>query len=172
MIGLMLMDSGMPGVRVLRRASFELIAGRVVRLLLGSMLSSVGVLFVFVVVVWVASLQEVEGVLVPVGCTFVSQGDVVDASSAQFFVNSSLTPVLLFRRRLKSVADVQQHGFTQTWRNSLHRVLGCRLSSGPCGPVCTLEPWVDWIHPDLFGFYIWVFDALGVLNDVVKQKLW
>ena len=36
----------------------------------------------------------------------VSQGDVVDASSAQFFVSSSLAPVLLLRRRLKSVADV------------------------------------------------------------------
>ena len=36
----------------------------------------------------------------------VSQGDKVDTKSAQFFVNSSLSPVLLFRRRLKSVADV------------------------------------------------------------------
>ena len=36
----------------------------------------------------------------------VSQGDEVDNNCAQFFVNSSLSPVLLFRRRLKSVADV------------------------------------------------------------------
>ena len=36
------------------------------------------------------------------------QGDVVDASSAQYFVNSSLAPVLLFRWRLKSVADVSK----------------------------------------------------------------
>ena len=36
----------------------------------------------------------------------VSQGDEVDSNCAQFFVNSSLSPVLLFRRRLKSVADV------------------------------------------------------------------
>ena len=54
----------------------------------------------------------------------VSQGDVVDASSTQFFVNSSLAPVLLFRGRLKSVADVirgiRQHGFPQTRWNALH----------------------------------------------------
>ena len=34
------------------------------------------------------------------------QNDEVDKHCAQFFVNSSLSPVLLFRRRLKSVADV------------------------------------------------------------------
>ena len=36
----------------------------------------------------------------------VSQGDEVDVHCAQYFVNSSLAPVVLFRRRLKSVADV------------------------------------------------------------------
>ena len=36
----------------------------------------------------------------------VSQGDEVDVHCAQYFVHSSLSPVLLFRRRLKSVADV------------------------------------------------------------------
>ena len=41
--------------------------------------------------------------------------------------------------------------------------------SPPCGPVCTLEPWVGVIPPDLHGFYNWVFDALGLLNDVSKQ---
>ena len=35
-----------------------------------------------------------------------SQEDEVDVHCAQYFVNSSLAPVLLFRRRLKSVADV------------------------------------------------------------------
>ena len=53
----------------------------------------------------------------------VSQGDEVDAASAQFFVNFSMAPVLLFRRRLKSVADVlkviKQHGFTQTRLDAL-----------------------------------------------------
>ena len=69
-----------------------------------------------------------------------SQGDVVDASSAQLLVNSSLAPVLLFRRRLKSVADVlkgiRQHGFTQTRWDALHWGAVCR--QGLCGPVCTL----------------------------------
>ena len=35
-----------------------------------------------------------------------SNGDEVDVYCAQYFVNSSLDPVVLFRRRLKSVADV------------------------------------------------------------------
>ena len=42
----------------------------------------------------------------------------VDRNCAQFFVNSSLSPVLLFRRRLKSVASVlkgiRDKGFTQS----------------------------------------------------------
>ena len=101
--------------------------------------------------------------------------DVVDASSSQFFVNSSLAPVLLFRWRLKSVADVlrgvQQHGFTQTRWNALHRYWGAVCRQGPCGPVGTLEPWVDWIHLDLHGFYKWVFDALGVLLTLLSKLL-
>ena len=54
------------------------------------------------------SLVEVRYVSGTDACRLyrVSQGDVVDASSAQFFVNSSLAPVLLLRRRLKSVTDV------------------------------------------------------------------
>ena len=40
------------------------------------------------------------------GCIVLGRGDEVDVHCAQFFVNSSLSPVLLFRRRLKSVADV------------------------------------------------------------------
>ena len=79
-----------------------------------------------------------------------SQGDEVDVLSAQYFVNSSLAPVLLFRRRLKSVADVLQeigkHGFTQ---DALLRKWGavCRH-----GPISTLHPWCDWGPPDLNGF--------------------
>ena len=40
-----------------------------------------------------------------------SQGDEVDVHCAQYFVNSSLAPVVLFRRRLKSVADVLKKVF-------------------------------------------------------------
>ena len=46
----------------------------------------------------------------------VRQGDEVDAASARIFVNSALAPVLLFRKRVKSVADalsvIRQHGFS------------------------------------------------------------
>ena len=42
---------------------------------------------------------------------------------AQYFVNSSLAPVVLFRRRLKSVADVlkgnKSKGFSQSRSNAL-----------------------------------------------------
>ena len=63
----------------------------------------------------------------------VSQGDEVDKHCAQYFVHSSLCPVLLFRRRLKSVADVlkgiRSKGFTQSRWDALSRLLGCGVSS-------------------------------------------
>ena len=56
------------------------------------------------------------------------QNDEVDKHCAQFFVNSSLSPVLLFRRRLKSVADVlkgiRSKGFTQSRWDALLRYWG------------------------------------------------
>ena len=97
MRGLIWMDSG-AGARVLRVDSSGLFAGAVVRLPEGRMHSLVGMLCVSVVVL-VVGPQEVAAVLV-------RAGDEVVAASAQFFVNSSLAPVLLFRRRTKSVADV------------------------------------------------------------------
>ena len=39
----------------------------------------------------------------------------------------------------------------------------------PCGPVRSLVCWVNWIPPDLHGFYMWVFDTQEVLNDLVKR---
>ena len=93
----------------------------------------------------------------------VSQGDEIDVHCAQYFVGSSLAPVLLFRRRLKSAADVlkgiKSKGLTQT------RV--CR--HGPCGPISSLHPWDTWVPPDLHGFYRWIFDSLEVLNGFLKQ---
>ena len=63
----------------------------------------------------------------------VSQGDEVDSNCAQFFVNSSLSPVLLFRRRLKSVADVlkgiRSKGFTQSRWDTLVRYWEGGMSS-------------------------------------------
>ena len=103
----------------------------------------------------------------------VSQGDEVDAASAQFFANSSLAPDLLFRRRLKSVADALK-GIKPAWFyygqiGCSFSVLGRGLSSGSLwagslpGALGTLD------LPYLHGFYKWVFAALGVLNNFVMQ---
>ena len=65
----------------------------------------------------------------------VCQNDEVDKHCAQHFVNSSLSLVLLFRRRLMSVADVlkgiRNKGFysVQSRWNALSGILGCCLSS-------------------------------------------
>ena len=102
----------------------------------------------------------------------VSHGDEVDVHCAQFFVNSSLSPVLLFRRRLKSVADVlkgiRSKGFTQSRWDALLRYWGAVCRHGPCGPISSLHPWDDWIPPDLHGFFKWVFD--GFLRQVVISR--
>ena len=85
------------------------------------------------------------------------QGDEVDKDCAQFFVNSSLSPVLLFRRRLKSVADVlksiRSKGFTQSRWDALLRYWVAVCRHGPFGPSSSLHPWDDWVPPDLHGFY-------------------
>ena len=91
------------------------------------------------------------------------QGDEVDVHCAQYFVNSSLAPVVLFRRRLKSFADVLKG----MWNNVRYWDAVCH--HGPCGPISSLGPWDGWIPPDLHGFYRWVFDSLEVLNDFTEQ---
>ena len=74
-----------------------------------------------------------------------SQGDEVDSNCAQFFVHSSLSPVLLFRRRLKSVADVlkgiRDKGFTQARWDALVGFWGAVCRHGPCGPISSLHLW-------------------------------
>ena len=111
--------------------------------------------------------------VVPVGLYRVSQGDEVDVHCAQYFVHSSLSPVLLFRRRLKSVADVLKgikgEGFTQSRWDALLMRWGAVCRYGPCGPISSLHPWDNWVPPDLHGFYRWVFDSLEVLNGFVRQ---
>ena len=90
------------------------IRGPGIELLLVSRPLSVGVRCASVGADWVAGLLAA---VVLAGCTG-SVGDEVDVASAQYFVNSSLAPVVLFRRRLKSVADVlegiRNKGFTQS----------------------------------------------------------
>ena len=41
--------------------------------------------------------------------------------------------------------------------------------SGTLWAPALLEPWVHWIHPDVQGFYKWIFDSLGLLNEFVRQ---
>ena len=93
------------------------------------------------------------------------QNDEVDKHCAQFFVNSSLSPVLLFRRRLKSVADVlkgiRSKRVYSVSLGCFSEVLGCCMSS-----------WSVWVPFLLFIFGIvgfllicivfikWVFDSL------------
>ena len=103
----------------------------------------------------------------------VSRSNDVDMHCTQYFVNSSLSPVLLFRWRLKSVADVlkgiKNKGFTQSRLDALFRYWGAVCRYGPCGPISSLHPWDDWIPPDLHGFYKWVFDSLEVLNGFLRK---
>ena len=49
------------------------------------------------------------------------------------------------------------------------RYWGAVCRHGPCGPISSLHPWDNWVPPDLHGFYKWVFDSLGLLNDVLKR---
>ena len=69
----------------------------------------------------------------------VGHGDEVDVHCAQYFVNSSFAPVLLFRRRLKSVADaltgIRSNGFTQSWWDPLLRYWDAVCRRGPCGSI-------------------------------------
>ena len=102
-----------------------------------------------------------------------SQGDEVNVHRVQYYVNSSLAPVVLFRRRLKSVADVlkgiRSRGFTQSRWDALKGYWEAVCRHGPCGPISFVRPWDTWIHLDLHGFYKWVFDSLGLLNDFHRQ---
>ena len=85
----------------------------------------------------------------------------VDVHCAQYFVNSSLAPVVLFRRRLKSVADVlkgiRDKGFSQSRWDALLGYWEAVCRHGPCGLVSSFDPWDKWILPDLHGFYKWFF---------------
>ena len=90
-------------------------------------------------------------------------------------VNSSLSPVVLFRRRLKCVADVlkdiRSKGFTQSRWDALLGYWEAVCRHGPFGPISSLCSWDKWIPPDLHGFYKWVFDSFGLLNDFLRRQV-
>ena len=83
----------------------------------------------------------------------VCQGDEVDVHCAQYFVGSSLAPVLLFRWRLESVADVLKGIKSKGFNQASH-------------------PWDNWVPPDLHGFFWWVFDFLEVLRRDLGIRKW
>ena len=161
--GLRLMIFGPFGAKIRRLVYSGHIVGQVVPLLLAAVPFWEEVCYEFAVGVLGVELLVAGD---RAGCIRVSQGDDVDVHCAQYFVNSSLAPVVLFRRRLQSVADVlegiRNKGFTQSRFSAL-------LGYGSCGPISSLRPWDDWIPPDLHGFYRWVFDSLEVLNGFIKQ---
>ena len=95
----------------------------------------------------------------------VSHSNEVDVCSAQHFVNSSLAPVFLFRRRLKSadvLKGIRNHGFggRPCWVFWMLFVVMVRVVRS------ALHPWDGWVPLDLHGFYRWVFDSLAVLSDL------
>ena len=96
----------------------------------------------------------------------------VDVHCVQYFVNSSLAPVVLFLRRHKSVAHalkvIRDKFFTQSRWDALlgyceYVVMVRVVLSLP------LLPGDKWIPPDLHGFYRWVFDSLESVNEFLEQ---
>ena len=73
----------------------------------------------------------------------------MDVHCAQYFVNYSLAPLVLFRRRLGSVADVLKgigsKGFIQSRWDSLFGYWEAICRHGPCGSISSLHPWDKWI---------------------------
>ena len=87
-----------------------------------------------------------------------ARADAIDCTNCLYFVNSSLSPVVLFRRRLSSVGDVlkgiRKNGFSTSRWQALMLWWAAVCRQGPTGPVLTLDPWRDWLPPDLHGFYV------------------
>ena len=87
-----------------------------------------------------------------------NRADEFDVTHSGFFVNSSLAPVLRFRRRFVSVCNVLKgtsvHGFSDARVTASWRRRRAVVRMGPTGPVTSFEPWTHWIPPDLHGFFL------------------
>ena len=85
----------------------------------------------------------------------------VDSANCHFFINSSLAAMLVFRRRLSFVCDVLKGITAKGYTTARWQALMLRWSAvcwqGPVGPILSLDPWKDWLPPDLHGFYKWAF---------------
>ena len=88
----------------------------------------------------------------------VDRADEFDVTHSGFFLNSSLAPVLRFRRSFVSVCNVLQgikpHGFSEGRVAALEHRWQAVVRLGPTGPVTSLDPWTHWIPPDLHGFFL------------------
>ena len=100
-----------------------------------------------------------------------SQGDEIDVHCSQYFVNSSLAPVVLFvgvpshLRMFLRVSGIRV--FSQSRWDALMGSWGAVCRQGPCGPISPLGPRDRWIPPDMHGFHRLVFDFLEVLNGFI-----
>ena len=103
----------------------------------------------------------------------IDRADEFDVTRFGFFLNSSLAPVLRFRRSFVSVCNVlkgiKQHGLSEARVAALEHRWRAVVRLGPTGPVTSFDPWTHWIPPDLHGFYKWAMDTLALLNEFVLK---
>ena len=78
---------------------------------------------------------------------YVDRSDEFDVTHFGFFLNSSLAPVLRFRRSFVSVCNVlkgiKQHGFSEARVAALELRWQAVVRLGPTGPVTSFEPWTS-----------------------------
>ena len=142
---------------MLRRVFFGLILGLVVPLRLAALPFLAEVCHVFETGVWEVELLAAGDPVGYIGPVRVMRWMCI---VAQYFVNSFLAPVVLFRRRLESVADViWSKGFTQSRWDAL---LGC-WEAVPFVPGTSGFPRIYMVS--ISGG----FDSLGLLNDFLRQ---
>ena len=86
----------------------------------------------------------------------VDRADEFDFTHSGFFLNSSLAPVLRFRRGFVSVCNVLKgvklHGFSEARIAASGHRWRAVVRLRPTGPVTSFDPWTHWIPPDLHGF--------------------
>ena len=103
----------------------------------------------------------------------IDRSDEFDVTHFGFFLNSSLAPVLRFRRSFVSVCNVLRgirlHGFSDAGVDALWNRWHAVVRLGPTGPVTSFDPWTHWIPPDLHGFYKWAMETLALLNEFVLK---